>query len=98
MANLLTCPAGGANKKSSRLDCGDVITPPVEPAAASQCPNGGAENRTRVQRPKPEESICLAASPLPVSPRRVRRRRVSEASKTPPEASPDFSRLPHLST
>src|SRR2546421_2657676 len=87
--------------KSSRFDYGDVITPPFKPAAVvvnSEPRNGGAENRTRVQRPTPENSTCLAASPLPVSLRRVRRRRVSEASKTPPTSSPVFSRPLSLST
>src|SRR5687767_132211 len=64
----------------------------------SRFENGGAENRTRVQRPTPSESTCLDASLLPVSLGRVRFRRVSETSKTPSEASPDFSRPPPLST
>src|ERR1051325_9652086 len=60
--------------------------------------NGGAENRTRVQKPTPVESTCLAASPQPVLLRRVRRPRVSEASKTPLATSPEFSRPARLST
>src|ERR1043165_2116683 len=98
MAILLTvllAVFAGRKKQPARTRC-------YHTARRTGCPatdrNGGAENRTRVQRPTPEEPTCLAASPLPVSLRRVRRRRVSEASKTPPPSSPDFSRPPHLST
>src|SRR5205085_7867775 len=74
----------------------DVSTPDLLTALSDS--NGGAENRTRVQRPTPEGSTCLVASLLPVSLRRVRRRRVSEATKTPAATSPVLSRPPPLST
>src|SRR5215204_759538 len=80
---------GGQKQKSGGL--------PFREAPRSSF-DGGAENRTRVQKPTPVESTCLAASPLPVLLWRVRRPRVSEASKTPRPTSPDFSRPARLST
>src|SRR5215213_6921316 len=85
------CAGGGASGASERLPNTRVLRgytlkktaglPFRESPAVSS--DGGAENRTRVQRPTPKESTCLDASPLPVLLRRVRRARVSETSKTP---------------